>query len=352
MFEQGVIRPPSEANSLLVRVTRNCPWNRCLFCPAYKGTAFSRRSVKEIKEDIDEMARYHRGHDSQVTTAFFQDADSLILPVAELLEILKHLGEAFPSLTRITSYARAKSLKRKSVTSLKALKAAGLTRIHTGLESGSVKVLKLTQKGESPEEMIEGGQRVMAAGIELSEYIMPGVGGMELSRENAYETAHVLNRIRPDFIRVRTFALPPDSPMERMADAGRFTPMNELEIVAEIRELLRHLEEMPTHFRCADFSLNLLMHVDGYLDRDRSRMLEDLDSFLSLSELDQKSYVLLQRSGHYGVDPSEMLNHPDLMSQLHNKIEELDGGNENGFNRYIRAMMAGQLPRPQTGSWA
>jgi radical SAM superfamily enzyme len=351
MFEQGVIRPPSEADSLLVRVTRNCPWNRCLFCPAYKGTTFSRRSVAEIKEDIDEMVRYHGGNGSRVTTAFFQDADSLILPIEELLEVLKYLGKAFPSLTRITSYARAKSLKRKSVESLKALKACGLTRIHTGLESGSVKVLKLTQKGESPDDMIEGGQRVMAAGIELSEYIMPGVGGRELSRENAFETADVLNRIRPDFIRVRTFALPPASPMEAMAREGRFTPMNDLEIVNEIRELMRHLEEMPSHFRCADFSLNLLMHVDGYLNKDRAHMLEDLDSFLSLPELDQKAYVLLQRTGHYGVHPSEMLKHQDLMSELHNKIEELESGNGGGFDLYIRAMMAGQLPRPQTGSW-
>ena len=135
MFEQGVIRPPSEANSLLVRVTRNCPWNRCLFCPAYKGTVFSRRSVAEIKEDIDEMARYHGRNGSQITTAFFQDADSMILPTEDLLEVLKLLGEAFPSLTRITSYARAKSLKRKSVQSLKTLKAAGLTRI---IMAGSV----------------------------------------------------------------------------------------------------------------------------------------------------------------------------------------------------------------------
>ncbi|MBT3258959.1 MAG: radical SAM protein [Deltaproteobacteria bacterium] len=351
MFEQGVIRPPSEANSLLVRVTRNCPWNRCLFCPAYKGTVFSRRSVAEIKEDIDEMARYHGRNGSQITTAFFQDADSMILPTEDLLEVLKLLGEAFPSLTRITSYARAKSLKRKSVQSLKTLKAAGLTRIHTGLESGSVKVLKLIQKGESPEEMVEGGRRVMAAGIQLSEYIMPGVGGKDLSRENALETADVLNRIRPDFIRVRTFALPPDSPMEAMAREGRFVPMNDLEIVSEIRELLLHLEEMPSHFRCADFSLNLLMHIDGYLDRDRDRMREDLDSFLSLPEPDQKAYVLLQRSGHYGVHPLEMLKHEDLMSQLHEKIKELENGKENDFNGYIRAMMAGQLPRPQTGSW-
>lgn len=349
MFEQGVIRPPSEADSLLVRVTRNCPWNRCLFCPAYKGTAFSRRSVAEIKKDIEEMARYHGRNGSHVTTAFFQDADSLILPNEDLLEILNYLKEVFPSLTRVTSYARAKSLKRKSVESLKALKAAGLTRIHTGLESGSAKVLKLIQKGESPGEMIEAGKRVMAAGIALSEYIMPGVGGRELSLENAHGTARVLNRIRPDFIRVRTFVLPPGSPMEAMAREGRFTPMNDLEIVAEIRALLRHLDEMPSHFRCADFSLNLLMHVDGYLDRDRTRMLEDLDSFLALPEPDQKAYVLLQRSGHYGVHPKEMLKHEDLMNQIHAKIKELENGG--GFNQYIRAMMAGQLPRPQTGSW-
>ena len=349
MFEQGVIRPPSEAGSLLVRVTRNCPWNRCLFCPAYKGTTFSRRSVAEIRKDIDEMGRYYGLNGSHVTTAFFQDADSLILPTEELLEVLKYLKGAFPSLTRITSYARAKSLKRKSVESLKKLKMAGLTRIHTGLESGSAEVLKLIQKGESPEDMIEGGRRVMAAGIELSEYIMPGVGGKDLSLENAHGTARVLNRIRPDFIRVRTFALPPGSPMEAMAREGRFTPMNDLEIVAEIRALLQHLEEMPSHFRCADFSLNLLMHVDGYLDRDRDRMLEDLDSFLALSELDQKAYVLLQRSGHYGVHPTEMLKEQGLMNQLHEKVKELEDGE--GFDRYIRAMMACQLPRPQSGLW-
>jgi radical SAM superfamily enzyme YgiQ (UPF0313 family) len=150
MFEQGVIRPPSEAGSLLIRVTRNCPWNRCLFCPAYKGTAFSRRSVAEIIKDIDEMGRYYGHNAAHITTAFFQDADSLILPVKDLLEILKHLNEVFPSLTRVTSYARAKSLKRKSVESLKALKAAGLTRIHTGLESGSLNGFEVDSKRRKP----------------------------------------------------------------------------------------------------------------------------------------------------------------------------------------------------------
>jgi len=351
MFEQGVIRPPSEAHSLLVRVTRNCPWNRCLFCPAYKGTAFSRRSVAEIKKDLDEMARYHGPYAAGITTAFFQDADSLILPTGDLMEILSYLKKKFPGITRVTSYARAKSLKKKSIESLKALRDAGLTRIHTGLESCSSKVLKLIQKGESPEEMVEGGQRVMAAGISLSEYIMPGVGGMALSRENAVETAYVLNRIRPDFIRVRTFALPPDSPMENMVDEGRFTPLGDIEIVEEIRMLLSHMDTMPSHFRCADFSLNLLMHVDGHLDRDKARMLEELDLFLSLPMQDQKAYVLLQRSGYYGMHPMEMLNNNEDMAPIYKKLEALEKDDPQGLDKYIRSMMACQLPRAQTDSW-
>ena len=351
MFEQGVIRPPSEANSLLVRVTRNCPWNRCLFCPAYKGTKFSKRSLAEVKRDMDEMALYHGAYASEFTSAFLQDADSLILPTEELLEILKHLKDRFPGITRVTSYARAKSLKKKSVETLKALKEAGLTRIHTGLESGSLKVLKLIQKGESPDDMIEGGSRVVEAGISLSEYIMPGLGGRDLSRENAVETAKVLNKIRPDFIRVRTFALPPMSPMKTMVSDGRFIPLCDLEIVQEIRLLLSLLDDMPSHFRCADFSLNLLMYVDGVLKTDRLRMMEEMDRFLSLPELDQKAYVLLQRSGHYNLHPSDMLKNQGVMTQLRGKVRDLESQNKTGFDRYIRAMMSSQLPRPQTDSW-
>jgi len=319
MFEQGVIRPPSEANSLLVRVTRNCPWNRCLFCPAYKGTAFSRRSVAEIKKDMDEMAQYHGSYAAGITTAFFQDADSLILPTGELLEILRYLKKKFPGITRVTSYARAKSLKKKSIESLKTLKEAGLTRIHTGLESGSAKVLKLIRKGESPEEMVKGGQRVMAAGISLSEYIMPGVAGRALSRENAVETANVLNQIRPissGCALSRCHPTPLWKPWLMMAGSH---PLGDLEIVAEIRLLLSHLDEMPSHFRCADFSLNLLMHVDGHLNTDKAHMLEELDLFLSLPKHDQKAYVLLQRSGHYGLHPLDMLKNQDVIGPASRK---------------------------------
>jgi hypothetical protein len=199
--------------------------------------------------------------------------------------------------------------------------------------------------------MIAGGKRVVEAGISLSEYIMPGLGGREMSREHAVETAKVLNLIRPDFIRVRTFALPPMSPMQSMFSEGRFTPLGDLEVVQEIRLLLSLLDDMPSHFRCADFSLNLLMHVDGVLSTDRLRMIEEMDRFLSLPVLDQKAYVLLQRSGHCHMHPLDMLKNQSLVDRLREKAGDLERENESGFDRYIRAMMAGQLPRPQTDSW-
>ncbi|MEJ2586073.1 MAG: radical SAM protein, partial [Deltaproteobacteria bacterium] len=120
------------------------------------------------------------------------------------------------------------------------LKAAGLTRIHTGMESGSARVLKLIQKGITPDDILEGGIRVAQSGISLSEYIMPGVGGRALSREHALETARLLNEIRPDFIRVRTFAVHPLSPLQEMVEEGTFEPMNDEEVVREIRLLLEH----------------------------------------------------------------------------------------------------------------
>src|SRR4030042_5716194 len=115
MYEQGVIRPPSEARSLLVRVTRNCPWNQCLFCPAYKGVKFSKRTVAEVKADIDAMAKEYGNHIDMIKTAFLQDADSLILKTDQIVEILQPIKARFPNVERVTTYARATTLKRKTV---------------------------------------------------------------------------------------------------------------------------------------------------------------------------------------------------------------------------------------------
>jgi histone acetyltransferase (RNA polymerase elongator complex component) len=347
MYEQGVIRPPSEAQSLLVRVTRNCPWNQCVFCPAYKGVKFSRRPVAEVKEDIDAMAKSYGKQANMIETAFLQDADSLILKTDQILEILRYIKERFPNLERITTYARATTLKRKSVEEFVQLKEAGLTRIHAGLESGSEKVLKMIKKGITPEDILEAGRKVMEAGISLSEYIMPGVGGRELSGEHAQETASLLNKVRPDFIRVRTFALHPQSPMKKMVDAGTFQPMTDEEIVAEIRLLVSCLDEIHSYFSCGDYSPNLLMDVNGYLDQEKDDMLTKLDKFLSLTPEQKKAYALIRRSNSINY-PLEIVLDEKVMKELLPQIEKLEQGDAEGFNRTIETLMSTMIPQPQT----
>lgn len=348
MYEQGVIRPPSEASSLLVRVTRNCPWNQCLFCPAYKGTKFSKRTVEEVKKDIDAMAEEYKGY--TIRTAFLQDGDTLILKTDDVLEILRYLKEKFPSIERITSYARAPTLRRRTVEELKKLKEAGLTRIHVGLESGSATILKMVRKGITPDDIVIGGRHVKEAGMELSEYIMPGIGGKTLSEENAVETARLLNLIEPDFIRVRTFAMHPMSPMNKMVKEGIFVPMTDDEIVKEIRMLVANLNAMHSYFSCGDFSLNLLMHVDGWLDEKKDYMLKELDAFLSLTKRQRQAYSLIRRSSYMNYPVSIVLD-KGVMERIEPEIERIEKTGEGAFDRYIWELMSYQLPQPQTDNW-
>jgi len=350
MYEQGVIRPPSEALSLLIRVTRNCPWNQCLFCPAYKGVKFSKRTVEEVKKDIDSMADEVSGY-SGIKTAFLQDADSLVLPVDDLVTILNYLKKKFPKIDRITTYARARTLSHKSVDDLKRLRQAGLTRIHTGMESGSVRVLQMIKKGMTPDEVVTGGRHVMEAGIELSEYIMPGVAGRALSEEHAIKTAELLNLIRPHFIRVRTFAMHPQSPMQKMVMEGTFVPLTDDEIVFEIRLLINHLDSMHSYFSCNDFSLNLLMQVDGFLDEKKEFMLNELDAYLSMTKRQRQVYTLLHYAG-YNRYPLNVMNDQNVLDQMVPEIERLEkGGEEHAFDKYIQMLKTYQLPQPQTDHW-
>lgn len=255
--ELGPIRPPSEAESLLVRITRNCPWNRCTFCPVYKKNTFSLRPVDHVLEDIDmvkkcvdviletkrdgtstsETLTANGLHDLNAQHAalqfiaggmrsiFLQDGNSLIIKPGNLIRILRHLKSAFPAVERITSYARSHTIAKIDDAHLEEMADAGLNRIHIGMESGSDRVLKLVKKGTDKSTQILAGQKVKNAGIELSEYYMPGLGGKALSRENARETADALNQINPDFIRLRTLAMPEAAPLTKQFRNGEFDKM-------------------------------------------------------------------------------------------------------------------------------
>jgi Radical SAM superfamily len=344
-FETGPIRPPSEATSLLLRLTRNCHWNKCGFCPVYKEDRFSIRKMDDVKRDIDAMAfvadairrRMDVPRNDGVDRAavieaveildggdgvdgdcarlmafwmchglqnvFLQDADAMVLRTGQLVDILNHLRAAFPTINRITSYARSKTISRKSPDELKALRAAGLNRIHTGMESGSDAILTLFHKGVTQEEQIRSGRNVIAAGMELSEYFMPGLGGRERSKEHAIESAAVLTAVNPTFIRLRSTIPVPGTPLHRMMMEGQWTPLTEEEKVREIKTFLDHLGDITSTVR-SDHIMNLLEDVAGTLPGDRQRILEPIDRFLGMSPSDRVAFIVGRRIGrfHYVSD--------------------------------------------------
>ena len=204
----------------------------------------------------------------------------------------------------------------------------------------------------TPEEVVAGGRNVMEAEIELSEYIMPGVAGRALSKEHAIETARLLNLIRPHFIRVRTFAMHPRSPMQKMVQDGTFIPLTDDEMIAEIRLLLDHLESMHSYFSCNDFSLNLLMQVDGFMDEKKEDMLKELDAFLSMTKRQRQVYTLLHYSG-YSRSPLSIVYDQNILDQVIPRIEKLERAAENRRSKSISGPSrpaSFPSPRPTTGA--
>jgi radical SAM superfamily enzyme YgiQ (UPF0313 family) len=332
-FEQGPIRPPSEAGSLLIRITRNCPWNRCSFCPVYKGREFSLRPVADVIEDIDRVHRYvlairecaakngklypadierlrtmdgpgdraalnaalHWAHGG-MRSIFLQDANSLIIKPERLLLILHHLKECFPWVERITSYGRSHTIARITDDHLRRMAEAGLSRIHIGMESGSDTVLARVKKGVNKETQIAAGQKVKRAGMELSEYIMPGLGGRELSEEHARESADALNQINPDFIRLRSLAIPNHVELHEEHRRGDFEKLNDLETARELLIFLTALDGITSTVK-SDHILNLFEDVEGTYPQDKEKMVGMVASFLEMPPAEQMIYQVGRRMG-------------------------------------------------------
>lgn len=290
-FEQGPIRPPSEAGSLLVRVSRNCPWNRCAFCPVYKGAKFSLRSAAEVINDLEAMKALYG---DAPRTVFLQDANPLLTRPDDLVRILDSIRVLFPNVERITAYARSHTLARRPSEALRRLREAGLDRLHVGLESGCNEVLALVAKGSTRDEQIRGGQKAKEAGFELSEYVMPGLGGARLSERHADDTASALVAIRPDFVRLRTTAVIPGTPLAQLEAQGDFVPLSEVQLVGEIRRFLTGLEGLASRVE-SDHTLNLLLELRGDLPCDLERMLAVCDRFLTLAEPDRRRFILARR---------------------------------------------------------
>lgn len=284
-FEIGTYRPPSEGGSasLLLRVSGNCPWNRCTFCEMYKGHRFVHRQVEEITADIDRVAAIRdeitavssklgmgggvtrevgtallaAGRDligdpgfvtvfnwlaSGARTAFLQDADSMSMRPREFTAVLKHLRRTLSSLTRVTTYARSKTLFKRKPEDLRMIREAGLDRLHIGLETGDDEVLALVNKGVTSAEQIEGGRKAVAAGFQVSMYWMPDLGGRERWRQHAENTARVLSAINPHYIRSRPLVPRPGTPLHDEVAQGRLHLSSPHERLRELALMIGGLE--------------------------------------------------------------------------------------------------------------
>jgi hypothetical protein len=355
-FEQGPIRPPNESRSFLLRVTRNCPWNQCMFCPVYKGRKFSLRTVEEIKQDIltaREMADnilelsrelgFNEEINSQVIShvlnspdysvsyrsvavwlyygtgaCFLQDADNLIMKTDDLVEVLKFLREKFPEITRVTSYSRSRTIATKSIEDLKNIRKAGLNRVHVGLESGCDQVLK--------------------AGMELSEYVMPGLGGQELWYGHAADTAKVLNEINPDFIRLRSLRVPDRVPLSSKVKDGTFTMQSDDMLAEEIRLFIEALDNINSIIT-SDHIMNLLEEVSGKLPEDKDKMLGVIDRYQNLSDGERLIYRVGRRGGAYhSID--DLNSDPDTRKKLESLIQQIDKDQgQEGIEKFINDMV-------------
>jgi radical SAM superfamily enzyme YgiQ (UPF0313 family) len=336
-FEIGPIRPPNEAYSLLVRFTRNCSWNKCLFCQIYKGKRFQKRSLDEIRSDIDTIKAiqkdirelsWKKGFSGKINDSlvegifdshiinegyksvavwmyfgcknvFIQDANSLAMKADVFIEGLKYLKETFPTIERITSYARSRTIARSvSAENLKRMKEAGLTRLHIGLESGNDQLLAYMNKGVTSDDHILCGKKVKEAGIELSEYVVLGLGGRRWWKEHAVDTADVLNKIDPDFIRFRTLKVLRTMPLHQKLESDEFLLPDEEDVLREERLIIENLDGITSYIK-SDHILNLLEEIDGRMPPDKMKFLGTIDRYFSLPDEERLIYRFGRRSGIY-----------------------------------------------------
>jgi radical SAM superfamily enzyme YgiQ (UPF0313 family) len=251
---------------------------------------------------------------------FLQDANTLVIKPDNLVAILQHIRQAFPQVERVTSYARSRSIARISDDDMARLAAAGLSRIHIGMESAADEVLAFVKKGVDKQTHILAGQKVKKAGIELSEYFMPGLGGEAYSRENALETADALNQIDADFIRIRTLAIPEVSELHKEVDAGTFKPLGDKRKAEELLLFLDHLHGINSAVT-SDHILNLFQEAEGCLPQDQQKMTAPIRDFLAMEPQAQMLFIVGRRTGIFhrlaDLDDAELRGHAEKALAAH-----------------------------------
>ena len=274
-YSGSVYRPPSEAHSLIIQVTGGCSHNKCAFCNMYKDKKFSITPMEQVRDDL----RWAREQYSRVERFFLADGDALILPTAQLLEILGDIRSLFPECSRVSTYASPKSILGKTPEDLSALHAAGLDFAYLGLETGNDPLLKKINKGVTVAQQIEAGQKLKAAGLTLSVTAINGLAGSNGDwQAHAVDTAVALNAMHPDFIALLTLRVYTGTPMAEWIASGQLVQPTPMELIRETKLFLEHIDCPGAVFR-SNHASNYLV-LAGTLNQDRERLLHECDEAL------------------------------------------------------------------------
>ncbi len=274
-YEGNIIRPPSEANSILLQITVGCSRNKCTFCGAYKGERFRIKPDSIIMDDIAFAATHCR----RQRRIFLCDGDGLIVPQKRLLNILQEIERKLPWVTRVGAYANCKSLKMKTLDELKALKAHGLGILYMGLETGDDVTLKNINKGAASEEMIQMGKKARASGMKLSITVLLGIAGKSRSNIHARETGRVLTAIDPEYVGALTLMLIPGTPLYQDYRDGIFFLLEPEDMLNELKTMIEATELSKGLFH-ANHASNYLP-IKARLPKDKKKTLNLIDNALA-----------------------------------------------------------------------
>lgn len=278
-YDTPVFRPPSEAESFILRVTRGCAHNHCTYCNMYRGVPFEKLSEADIARQIAMAARYGR---LSVRRVFLADGDAFVLGTEELLRIAATLFHLFPNLERISSYAAPRDILAKTPEEMRALREAGITLLYYGMESGDTETLRAIRKGVDGPRSVEAGRRVIESGMQLSVMVILGIAGVPGSRRHALATAEAISKISPTMLSALCLMLYRGSELKEQFERGEFTPLSPAGLMEELRLMIETME-LPRDARCL-FRSN---HVSNYvrlaatLPGEKSRLLADIDESLT-----------------------------------------------------------------------
>lgn len=275
-YEGNIFRPPSEAYSYILQVTIGCAHNACTFCSMYKDKKFRIRQMDEVLADLEEARRHYR----RIERIFLADGDAMILKNADLLVILNRIKALFPECNRVGIYASPQDILRKSDAALKELYENGIGIAYMGVESGSADILKAIKKGVSPEQMIEAGQKIEASGIKASVTFISGIGGPEMWREHAVESARVISAMQPSYVGLLTLMVEQGTALYEDIRQGKFTVMGPEEVLVETAEMLRGIDVKKTCVFRSNHASNYLS-LKGDLPRDKEQMLRQIKEALA-----------------------------------------------------------------------